>query len=202
MKSESEYMRAARKKKKNNIIQHQPFFQKTSCQGEFRRVQQAYRYLSSNNFYDGQHKKMRGVQLAQRLIDPRINSIQAVLAGLQLKMEQLSSGKAVETSSILESEDSCNRYPCDYQTGDYNVAWIHFVNCLLRFSEEESIIDTDVYNYSKPTRSSDSDDNGEDNDNDSPRSITTESATESEPQERRGNFLSRLFRRNRPQNNE
>lgn len=200
-------MHITQQRKKSNINNlNYSFFQKVTCQRDLHRLQQAYRYLSSNNASDGQHKKMRGVQLAQRLIDPRINSIQVVLAGLQLKMMQLSSGKAVETSSILESEDSCNRYPCDYQTGDNNAAWMHFVNCLLRFSEEESIIDTDVYNYSKPTRSSDSDDNGEDNDNDSPRSITTESATEreseSEPQERRGNFLSRLFRRNRSPNNE
>lgn len=136
-------------KKKKSLIHRvsQPFFRSPSRQRDLPRLQQAYHYLTSSTAYDKTNKHLRGLELAQQLVDPNIKNIQTVLDVLKHKMTLLQSDAPIETTSMLTTEDSCNQYPCDYTTDDQYAAWMHYVNCLLRFSEEESLIDSEVYHY-------------------------------------------------------
>lgn len=130
------------------------FFQKRSAparQHDLLQLQRAYRYLNNANpSGDRSRKQMRGVQLAQQLVDPNIHSVQAVLVALAGIMARLQVGYPMIAPLVNENEDNCRRYPCGYDTTNYDAAWLHYVNCLLGIPDEDSIIETDVYNYSKP----------------------------------------------------
>jgi len=139
------------KKKENNKPPSKVFFQKKpqrSSLHDLQQLQAACDYLkSSNPSADSQRKQMRGVQLAQQLVDPNIQSVQTILAVLELKKQQLLAGQNLPESGVNEMEDSSRRYPLEYQTSDYDRAWMHYVDSLLHIPMEDSIIETDVYNY-------------------------------------------------------
>ncbi|MEM9885316.1 MAG: hypothetical protein AAF849_05430 [Bacteroidota bacterium] len=141
----------SRQKKEKKQTHSEVFFDKkpqTARLHDLKQLQAACDYLkNSNPSGDSQRKQMRGVQLAQQLIDPKIESVQTILAVLELKKQQLLTGQILPESEVNTLEDNTRRYPNDYFAPDYDKAWMHYVNSLLRIPMEDSLIETDVYNY-------------------------------------------------------
>lgn len=156
------------KKKKSNI-QYGSFFQKKpqpSLQRDLLRLRRAYHYLSNTNpSGDSKRKQMRGIQLAQQLVDPHLNTVQAILSALADKINKLETGIPLKGTAINEAEDNCRRYPREFKSADFDAAWLHYVNCLMGIPEADSIIETDVYNYAeiKESIEVDEEEEGEEN---------------------------------------
>ena len=152
--------------KKKKYTSNTTFFQKKPHpprQHDLLRLQRAYAYLNNTNpSGNSKRKQLRGIQLAQQLVDPHINSIQTVLTALANKITQLKIGYPMETPGVNAAEDNCRRYPCEYNTSDYDAAWLHYVNCLMGIPEEDSIIETDIYNYAGSATTNEENGNEED----------------------------------------
>lgn len=142
-----------KKNKKQNSYTTSSFFQKKPTSTRLRDLnllQRAYHYLKNTNpSGDSKRKQMRGVQLAQQLVDPKINSVQTILLALADKIAQIKAGYHVDVSEVIQSKDNSLQYPREYNKSDSAAAWMHYVNCLLNIPMEDSIIETDVYNYSQ-----------------------------------------------------
>ena len=190
-------------KKKKSKVQNFSFFKKKhrKHQHDLLRLQRAYDYLSNiNPSGDRDRKQLRGIQLAQQLVDPHIQSVQSILSALASKIAFLQAGGQETGMEANESKDNCHQYPTGFHAADYDAAWIHYVNCLLGIPKEDSVIETDVYNYIDPDIVIE-EENGEEDDEDE-EETDDGGATEPEgpvPNDDEDNpnlgFLSRLFNR-------
>ena len=140
---------------RNNFSQNQNFFGKATNMGQNRslsNLKRIYHLLHSPNpSGDRNRHHLRAIQLAQQLINPQIQSVQPILADLKKSMEKLQSG-SLSFRDRVGMEDSCRRYPLTGYGQSSCAEWINFALCFMQIPTEDSIIETDVYNYADPRR--------------------------------------------------